>query len=64
VRIADSTRGGHGDDRRAGDVDGGFGVGTMLFVTDGAGVVTHYGWIGLDSPWLMPTTVLFGRVTG
>jgi hypothetical protein len=64
VRIADSTRGGHGDDLRAGDVDGGFGVGTMLFVTDAAGVVTHYGWIGLDSPWLMPTTVLFGRVAG
>lgn len=64
VRIADSTRGGHGDDLRAADLDGGFGVGTMLFVTDAAGVVTHYGWIGLDSPWLMPTTVLFGRVAG
>lgn len=64
VRIADSTRGGHGDDPRATDLDGGFGVGTMLFVTDAAGVVTHYGWIGLDSPWLMPTTVLFGRVAG
>ncbi|MBK7077948.1 MAG: hypothetical protein IPH44_37355 [Myxococcales bacterium] len=64
VRIADSTRGGHGDDPRAADLDGGFGVGTMLFVTDAAGVVTHYGWIGLASPWLMPTTVLFGRVAG
>jgi len=64
VRVADSTRGGHGDDRRANDVDGGFGIGTLLFATDGAGVVTHYGWFGLDSPWLIPTTVLFGRVTG
>ncbi|MEZ4400767.1 MAG: hypothetical protein R3B06_12150 [Kofleriaceae bacterium] len=63
VRIADSTRGGHGDDPRAADVDGGFGIGTMLFVTDAAGVVTSYGWIGLDSPWLVPTTVVFGRVT-
>ena len=64
VRIADSTRGGHGDDLRAADRDGGFGVGTMLFVTDAAGVVTPYGWIGRDSPWLMPTTVVFGRVAG
>ncbi len=64
VRIADSTRGGHGDDPRAVDPDGGFGIGTMLFVTDGSGVVRWYGWIGLDSPWLMPATVLFGRVAG
>jgi len=64
VRIADSTRGGHGDDVRATDADGGFGIGTMVFVTDADGVVQHYGWIGLDSPWLMPTTVLFGRVSG
>jgi hypothetical protein len=64
VRIADSTRGGHGDDPRNYDHDGGFGTGTMVFVTDTDGVVQHYGWIGLDSPWLMPTTVLFGRVTG
>jgi len=63
VRIADSTRGGHGDDVRATDADGGFGIGTMVFVTDADGVVQHYGWIGLDSPWLMPTTVVFGRVT-
>ena len=63
-RIADATRRGHGDGPRAADLDGGFGVGTMLFVTAAAGVVTHYGWIGLASPWLMPTTVLFGRVAG
>ena len=63
VRIADSTRGGHGDDRRASDPDGGFGIGTILFLTDPTGVVTHYGWFGQDSPWLIPTTVLFGRVS-
>lgn len=63
VRVADSTRGGHGDDRRATDPDGGFGIGTLLFVTDDTGVVVYYGWFGLDSPWLIPTTVLFGRVT-
>jgi hypothetical protein len=62
VRVADSTRGGHGDDRRARDLDGGFGIGTMLFVTNAAGVVTHYGWIGFDTPWIVPTKVLFGRV--
>ncbi|HVV85941.1 MAG TPA: hypothetical protein VHE35_22935 [Kofleriaceae bacterium] len=64
VRVADSTRGGHQDDLRAHDDDGGFGFGTMVFVTDEQGVVTSYGWIGTRSPWLMPTTVLFGRVTG
>ena len=63
VRVADSTRGGHQDDLRADDDDGGFGFGTMVFVTDARGVVIAYGWFGTRSPWLMPTTVLFGRVT-
>lgn len=63
VRVVDSTRGGHQDDVRADDLDGGFGFGTMVFVTDADGVVTSYGWIGTRSPWLMPTTVVFGRVT-
>jgi hypothetical protein len=64
VRVVDSTRGGHQDDVRATDEDGGFGFGTMVFVTDQHGVVTAYGWHGTRSPWLMPTTVLFGRVAG
>jgi hypothetical protein len=64
LRVVDSTRGGHQDDVRATDDDGGFGFGTMVFVTDEHGVVTAYGWHGTRSPWLMPTTVLFGRVTG
>lgn len=63
LRIADSTRGGHQDDLRALDADGGFGVGTMLFLTDARGVVVAYGWYGTLSPWLLPTTVVFGRVT-
>ena len=63
VRVVDSTRGGHQDDLRATDDDGGFGFGTMVFVTDERGVVTAYGWHGTRSPWLMPTTVLFGRVS-
>ena len=63
VRIVDSTRGGHQDDLRATDDDGGFGFGTMVFVTDEHGVVTAYGWHGTRSPWLMPTTVIFGRVS-
>ena len=63
VRVVDSTRGGHQDDERANDVDGGFGFGTMVFVTDEHGVVTSYGWLGTRSPWLMPTTVVFGRVS-
>ncbi len=63
VRVVDSTRGGHQDDARNTDADGGFGFGTMVFVTDDRGVVTSYGWFGTQSPWLMPTTVVFGRVT-
>lgn len=64
VRIVDSTRGGHQDDARNVDEDGGFGFGTMVFVTDERGVVTSYGWHGTRSAWLIPTTVVFGRVTG
>jgi hypothetical protein len=62
VRIADSTRGFHQNDTRANDDDGGFGVGTLLFLTDANGKATHYGWSGTLSEWYVVTPVVFGRL--
>jgi hypothetical protein len=62
VRIADSTSSFHQDDARARDDDGGFGLGTVVFLTDGEGRVTSYGWSGTRSEWYVVTPVVFGRV--
>lgn len=62
AQIADSTRILHGDDTRAEDGDGGFGMGTMAFATDQVGRVYGYGWHGADSEWIIKTDVVFGRV--
>lgn len=64
VRILDATRLPHQDDTRADDGVGGFGFGTMMFVTDEHGEVQAYGWFGTESAGLMPTHVVFGRVAG
>lgn len=63
VRIADSTRGYHQDDARATDDDGGFGIGTLVFLTDETGAATHYGWSGTQSEFYIVTHVVFGRVS-
>ena len=64
VRIVDATGLPHQDDTRTMDGPGGFGFGTMVFVTDDAGEVTHYAWFGTASLGLMPARVIFGRPTG
>ena len=64
VRILDSTRVPHQHDTRVDDGIGGFGFGTMVFVTDALGEVDAYGWQGTDSSWTLPTHVIFGRVDG
>ncbi len=68
VRILDATRLPHQDDTRGDDGIGGFGFGTMVFVTDDAGEVQYYGWFGTtygnDERALMPAHVVFGRPTG
>lgn len=64
VRILDSTRAPHQDDTRIDDPEGGFGFGTMLFVTDDTGEVQGYGWFGTESWGIAPTHVVFGRVAG
>lgn len=61
VRIADATGLPHQDDTRAMDGPGGFGFGTMVFVTDDQGEVVAYGWFGTVSGGFMPARVLFGR---
>jgi hypothetical protein len=64
ARIVDSTRLPHGGDTRTDDGIGGFGFGTMLFVTNADGETIAYGWHGLDSlAWgFMPARVIYGRV--
>lgn len=63
VRIADSTRWRHQDDTRSGEQTG-FGMGTILFVTDGQGKPIGYAWFGSDSGGYYLTDVVFGRVHG
>jgi hypothetical protein len=64
VRILDATRLPHQDDSRQDDGVGGFGFGTMLFVTDEDGEAQAYGWVGTQNAWLMPTHIVFGRLGG
>ena len=62
VRITDATAQPHLDDARRESPDGGFGFGTMMFVTDEDGNTEFYGWHGERSR-LNPTPVVFGRVS-
>lgn len=67
LRIADSTSLPHADDTRdAQRGQSGIGRGTLLVATDPAtGEGTAYGWYGDQTPtqWLIPTTVVVGRVS-
>lgn len=63
VRIVDSTSEPHQDDTRR-DGRTGLGEGTMLFLTDDEGVVTAYGWEGLQSTIYVQTDVQFARISG
>lgn len=63
VRVADSSSYVHQDDSREGDTDGGFGIGTIVFLTDATGQGTHYGWYGTLSQGYVITPVVMGRVT-
>jgi hypothetical protein len=61
VRVLDSTRWRHQDDTRGAD-ETGFGIGTILFVTDDDGHPIGYGWHGSNSKGYYETDVVFGRV--
>lgn len=61
VRIIDSTRWRHQDDTRGPGEDG-FGVGTIMVVTDDSGQPIGYGWHGSDSAGYYETDIVFGRV--
>lgn len=63
VRIADATSLGHQDDSRANDPDGGFGIGTLVFLTDESGAGSHYGWFGTESDGYVTTPIVIGRVS-
>jgi hypothetical protein len=60
VRVADSTSLHHQDDTREGR--NGFGLGTILVVTDASGAPTRYGWVGLRG-WTFETPIAIGRPT-
>lgn len=62
IRIADSVIGPHEEDTRGSDPDGGLGTGVMVFLTDGRGQATHYGWHGTRTRGYGRTRVLFGRL--
>jgi len=62
VRVADASRYTHQDDTRPWPGPGGFGLGTIAFVTDDAGHPIGYAWGGLRSRGYRETTVVFGRV--
>jgi len=61
-RAADATSFGHQDDTRPDGSGGGYGEGTLLVTTDGAGNATGYGWYGRHSDWIVSTSVVFGRL--
>ena len=63
VRVADSSSYIHQDDSRAGDTDGGFGIGTIVFLADAEGHGLSYGWYGTVSEGYVVTPIVFGRVT-
>lgn len=62
VRIADATSIAHQDDTRANYADGGYGEGTLMFLTDGAGHGTAYAWHGTFSGASVETGIVFGRL--
>jgi len=62
VRVADSIVGPHQDDSRAPNTDGGLGNGVFVFLTDGEGHATHYGWHGTRTAGYMRTPILFARL--
>lgn len=62
IRIADSIVGPHQEDTRTADPDGGLGSGVMVFLTDGRGNATHYGWHGTRTAGYVRTPILFGRL--
>jgi len=62
VRVADSIVGPHQDDSRPAGTDGGLGNGVFVFLTDGEGTATHYGWHGTRTAGYMRTHVRFGRL--
>ena len=61
VRVIDSTRYRHQDDTRVGD-ETGFGMGSILFMTDDQRKPIGYGWYGALSGGWYETQVVFGRV--
>lgn len=61
VRVIDSTRWQHQDDTRADD-ETGFGMGTILFMTDADRAPIGYAWHGSDSSGFYRTDVVFGRI--
>jgi hypothetical protein len=63
VRVADATSLAHQDDTREGDEDGGFGIGTLVFLVDRDARGQSYGWFGTTSEAYVVTPIVIGRVS-
>ena len=63
LRVADSIVGPHQDDTRPPGTAGGLGFGVFVFLTDGDGNATHYGWHGTRTAGYMRTAIHFGRLS-
>lgn len=64
VRVADASSYQHQDDDRLGSGRTGFGSGTILLMADAeSGAPRAYGWFGLQSRWVLETSIALGRVT-
>lgn len=63
LRIADASRYQHQDDTRSESGRTGFGMGTILVVADPeSGAPVAYGWVGIESAWVLATPMAIGRV--
>lgn len=62
VRILDATSVPHQNDTRDYEGEGGFGEGTIMFMTGPDGGGTHYGWHGTRAGFTAATRIVIGRV--
>jgi hypothetical protein len=62
LRIADATSLPHQNDTRDREGEGGFGHGTLMFMTNEQGKAWAYGWFGTRSRGVIETDIVFGRL--
>lgn len=61
LKISDATTIPHQNDSRTDNEMTGFGIGSIMFITDNNGTPTEYCWYGTDTYGCIPTKIVFGR---